>query len=71
MRTVEWSKRAKNEFDKTYEFWTINNGSNAYSEKILEKVLFKIRLIIDNCFIGEVILKHNRRDLILENFSLV
>ena len=55
MRTVEWSKRAKNEFDKTYEFWTINNGSNAYSEKILEEVLIKIRLNIDNCFIGEVI----------------
>ncbi len=71
MIIIFWSLRAKNDFDRVYRYWEERNGSNTYSEKILDETLRITNLLRDQNKIG---LRNNRKNLhrvlILENYSL-
>jgi plasmid stabilization system protein ParE len=54
MRKIEWTNRAKKEFDNTFNFWINHNKSDSYSEKLLDETLRKIS-IAENPFVGEVV----------------
>lgn len=71
MRKIEWTNRAKTEFDNTFNFWINHNKSDSYSEKLLDETLRKINIIAENPFVGEVVSRNSRRVLVLENFSIV
>ncbi len=71
MRKIEWTFRAKKEFDNTFNYWINHNKSDIYSQKLLDETLRKVNLIAENPLVGEVVLKNYRRVLVLENFSIV
>jgi len=72
MKKIEWTFRARKEFDNTYLFWIEHNKSDIYSEKLLDETLRKINLIAQNSKIGEENKKRKlRRVLVLEKFSIV
>lgn len=72
MKKMEWTFRARKEFDDTYLFWIEHNQSDIYSEKLLDETLRKINLIAQNAKVGEENKKKKlRRVLIIENFSVV
>jgi plasmid stabilization system protein ParE len=71
MRKIEWSQRAKREFDEAFKYWIKHNESDIYSQKLLEETLRKINLIAKNPLIGEKLLNNRRRVLVLENFSVI
>ena len=71
MKKVEWTNRARKEFDNTFNFWINHNKSDTYSEKLLDETLRKINLIAENPLVGEVVSRNSRRVLVLENFSIV
>ena len=71
MKKVSWSVKASRELNEVYDYWTLNNNSNAYSEKILDETFRMINLLRTQSYIGEESkIKKIRRVLILENFSL-
>ena len=71
MKKVSWSKKASKELNELYDYWTLNNKSNIYAEKILDETFRMINLVRSQSYIGEESkTKKIRRVLILENFSL-
>lgn len=71
MKKVEWTLRAKKEFDNTFNYWINHNKSDIYSQKLLDETLRKVNLIAENPLVGEVVFRNSRRVLVLENFSVV
>jgi len=71
MRNVEWTSRAKKEFDNTFNYWINHNQSDNYSQKLLDETLRKINLISENPLVGEIVSRNSRRVLVLQNFSIV
>lgn len=61
MRKIEWTNRAKREFDNTFNFWVNHNKSDTYSKKLLDETLRKINLIAENTLVGEVVSRNSRR----------
>ncbi len=59
MKKIEWTFRARKEFDDTYLFWIEHNQSDIYSEKLLDETLRKINLIAQNAKVGEENKKKN------------
>ena len=39
MKSVSWSLKASKELNEVYDYWTLHNKSNVYSEKILDETL--------------------------------
>ncbi|MCZ2084047.1 MAG: type II toxin-antitoxin system RelE/ParE family toxin [Flavobacteriales bacterium] len=71
MKKVSWSVKASRELNEVYDYWTLNNNSNVYSEKILDETFRMINFLRLQSYIGEESrIKKIRRVLILENFSL-
>ena len=71
MKKVSWSIKASKELNEVYDYWTLHNKSNVYSEKILDETFRMINLVRSQSYIGEESkIKKIRRVLILENFSL-
>ncbi|MDP2452904.1 MULTISPECIES: type II toxin-antitoxin system RelE/ParE family toxin [unclassified Kaistella] len=71
MKKVSWSIKASKELNEVYDYWTLNNNSNIYSEKILDETFRMINLVRSQSYIGEESkIKRISRVLILENFSL-
>ena len=71
MKKIEWTLRAKKEFDNTFNYWISHNKSDIYSQKLLDETLRKVNLIAENPLIGEIVLRNLRRVLVLENFSII
>lgn len=71
MKKVSWSIKASKGLNEVYDYWTLHNKSNVYSEKILDETFRMINLIRSQSYIGEESkIKKIRRVLILDNFSL-
>lgn len=72
MKKIEWTYRAKNKLEQTYNFWLEHNLSVTYSEKVLDETLKAVNLIAKNPEIGrEDKNLRLRRFLLLEYFSQV
>lgn len=71
MKKIEWTLRAKKEFDNTFNYWISHNKSDIYSQKLLDETLRKVNLIAENPLIGEIVLRNLIRVLVLENFSII
>jgi hypothetical protein len=73
MFEIKWTTEAETLYFETLEYWINHNKSNIYSLKIIDEVERKEKLLVNNPFIGAVIIGAKdevRRVLILENFSL-
>ena len=71
MKNVSWSLKASKELNEVYDYWTLHNKSNVYSEKILDETFRMINLLRSQSYIGEESkIKKIRKVLILESFSL-
>ncbi|SEV82041.1 hypothetical protein [Kaistella antarctica] len=69
MKNVSWSLKGSKELNEVYDYWTLHNKSNVYSEKILDESFRMINLVRSQSYIGEENkIKKIRRILILENF---
>ena len=53
MKKVSWSVKVSIELNDVYDYWTLHNKSNVYSEKILDETFRMINLLRSHSYIGE------------------
>lgn len=69
-KEVVWSKLAEAEFFNVLDFYLQNNGSAAYSTKLLQEVEELIELICKNEFIGRLTTNKFTRVIHLKHYAV-
>jgi toxin YoeB len=67
---IVWHPGAKSELVEILEFYNQRNGSTEYSDRLLEKIEYRLSLAGENCQLGEKISKDNVRRTVVENFLI-
>jgi len=71
-REIIWSVKAKKVFQAILEFYTIRNGSNIFSNKLLDNIEKNIELINVNPYLGlKTTISENIRYLIFSNYKII
>jgi len=70
-KPVIWYPEAKNELVEILDFFDERNGSCLYSRKLYDKIEKRLKLVADDCLLGEETNRENIRRLVVENYSII
>ena len=65
-----WYPEAKSELVEILKFFNERNGSNQYSRKLHDKIKKRLRLVGDDCLLGEETNDENIRQIVVENYLI-
>ena len=69
-KKVIWQPRAQNELREILEFYNHRNGSTTYSERLVNKIEYRLSLVGENFQIGEKVDEDNVRRTVVENYMI-